>query len=138
MLLVIDANAVIAALLTSKGKTAELLFSEELSLIAPEFILDEIEEHKDEIMARGKFSDEEFGTLLALIQKRITFISIWEFEDSLDEAYRITPDEDDAAYLALALKQECGVWSNDKKIKKQGKVKIFATHELVQKFSKKE
>jgi len=41
-----------------------------------------------------------------------------------------TPDPDDMAYFALALKLNCAIWSNDKKLKEQDKVKVYNTHEL--------
>lgn len=37
MQLVIDANIVISAIISSAGKTADLIFSEDIELIAPEF-----------------------------------------------------------------------------------------------------
>ena len=42
----------------------------------------------------------------------------------------ITPDLDDMVYFALALKLNCPIWSNDKKLKQQNKIKIYHTHEL--------
>ena len=33
-------------------------------------------------------------------------------------------------YFALALKLNCGLWSNDKELKKQSKVKILNTNEV--------
>lgn len=37
----------------------------------------------------------------------------------------------DTEYFALALKLKCSVWSNDKKFKKQDKVKVYSTNELI-------
>jgi predicted nucleic acid-binding protein len=33
-------------------------------------------------------------------------------------------------YHALALKLNCAIWTNDKKLKQQTKIKIYHTHEL--------
>ena len=49
MELVIDANVIISALISSSGKTAEMLFSDRLKLYAPEYLMDEISKHKKEI-----------------------------------------------------------------------------------------
>ena len=34
-------------------------------------------------------------------------------------------------YFALALKLNCGIWSNDKKLKNQDKVKVYSTEDLL-------
>ena len=48
----------------------------------------------------------------------------------MGEAEKISPGLKDTQYLALALKLNCAIWSNDKKLKKQDKVKIFSTEDL--------
>ncbi len=138
MLLVVDANIVMAALIAGKGKTVDLIFSEEIGIIAPEFLLEELEGHKSEILAKSGLSEPELGTQLALLQKRITFIPLPEFEEKVDEAYGLSPDKDDVLYLALGLKHDCGIWTNDKALKKQGAIKVYTTGELVKKFAKSE
>ena len=49
----------------------------------------------------------------------------------MEEADLITPDPDDVMYFALALKLNCSIWSNDKKLKHQDKIKVYFTEELV-------
>ncbi|MBI2152065.1 hypothetical protein HYU21_05030 [Candidatus Woesearchaeota archaeon] len=34
-------------------------------------------------------------------------------------------------YFALALKLNCALWSNDKKLREQSEVKVYNTYELV-------
>jgi predicted nucleic acid-binding protein len=41
-------------------------------------------------------------------------------------------DEKDTHYVALALKLNCPIWSNDTDLKKQNKVKIYNTKELLE------
>ena len=48
MELVTDANVIISALISSKGKTCELLFSDKLKLQTPEYLLEELNKHKTE------------------------------------------------------------------------------------------
>ncbi|MBS3175821.1 hypothetical protein J4457_01145 [Candidatus Woesearchaeota archaeon] len=47
-----------------------------------------------------------------------------------DDAENLTPDPDDMAYFAIALRLNCAIWSNDKKLKEQNKIKVYHTHEL--------
>ena len=48
----------------------------------------------------------------------------------MKEAKRLSPDDKDVMYFALALKLRCAIWSNDKELKKQKEVTIYNTQEL--------
>ncbi len=67
MLLVVDANVLISALI-ARGKTADLLFCEQLQLIAPEFLLIEVEDHKDEIMVKSALPEAEVEEFLSILK----------------------------------------------------------------------
>lgn len=60
MQLVIDANIIISALIASQGKTADLVFSNKLTLIAPEYLGVEIKRYKEEICRKAGYSSEDF------------------------------------------------------------------------------
>lgn len=130
MLLVVDANIFFSALI-SRNATANLLFSDELELIAPEFLLMELEEHKKEILSKCSLSEHDFSEVLHLFEERVKFIPKEMFENFLVKANKWTPDPDDAEYLALALRFSCPLWSNDKELKKQLKIKVFSTSDLL-------
>ena len=53
MKLVVDAN-VVFSLLIAEGKNAELFVNPFLQLYAPEFLLEEFNEHKEEILAKAE------------------------------------------------------------------------------------
>ena len=59
-----------------------------------------------------------------------------KFIDFSKEAYEIMKDidEKDTPYIALALKLNCPIWSNDTDLKKQNKVKVYNTKELLEEF----
>jgi len=135
MKLVIDANIIISALISFAGKTADLLFSDKFELITPEFLLEEIEKHKPEILHKSGLSEVEFDLALSIITSKITFIHSSEFEFFVPKAKLTSPDPNDAEYFALALKYKCPIWSNDKKIKNQDLVEVISTTELLNKFS---
>jgi len=131
MELIIDANILMSALVVTNGFTYDLIFNDKIKLFAPEYLLEEFEEHKDEIMKKSNLSKEELQLFLSLISSRIEFIPHIEFREFNRKAEEITPDQDDREYLALALKLNCSIWSNDKKLKNQDKVKIYFTDELI-------
>lgn len=131
MELVVDANIVFSILLKSEGKTADLLFCDNFVLFTPEFILDEIKKYEEEIIKRAEITKNEFNVFLNIIFSRIRIILKNEFEQLLNEAGRLCPDKKDLTYLALALHLNCSVWSNDKVLKNQNKVKVYSTDDLV-------
>ena len=49
----------------------------------------------------------------------------------MSEAINIAPHKQDAPYLALALARNIPIWSNDKGIHAQSKVKVCTTKELI-------
>jgi len=79
----------------------------------------------------------ETGVITELLEKLLEesetkIIPIEEFRHQESMAKEISPDPDDVAYLALALHLGCPLWSNDKALKKQTKVKVYSTQELLQ------
>lgn len=130
--LIIDANILISALVTTKGFTYDLIFNNKARLFAPEYLLDEIEKHKEEILEKSGLSNEEFELFLSLTSFQIEFIPYNEFEQFIEEAGKITPDPNDREYFAIALKLTCPIWSNDKRLKEQNKIKIYSTSELLE------
>lgn len=132
--LVIDAN-VLFSVLIKKGKTEELLFEDDLHIFAPEFIFDEFEKYTNLILEKTERSKEDFDKLMNILKKRIKTIPNEETEKYISEAEKISPDEKDVDYFALALKMRCALWSNDKVLKtKQEVVVVYSTEDLVKMF----
>jgi len=128
--LVVDANIVFAALIKDSF-SYYLLFSGRFHLFTPEYIFTELETHKEKILAKTKRTTEEFYRLLEILKRRIIVVPLEELTEYVEKAEKISPDPGDMAYFALALKFNCPIWSNDKKLKQQNKVQVYHTHELV-------
>jgi len=130
MRIVVDANVLCAALL-AKGKTAELLFSDQIEPVAPELLFTELERHKPELLEKTKLSENDFNTLLVLFRKKISVIPAVEFKDKLLEANKLLGEhKKDTAYVALALKLGCPLWSKEKALKKINKVVVLGADEV--------
>lgn len=130
--LVIDANILFASLIKN-GVTAKLLFSERYRYFAPEFLFEEFSKYEKVILKKTHRSRKEFETYLNIIKNRIDIISISQIQPFLKKAAEISPDPKDSVYLALAIKLDCSVWSNDRILKeKQSVVKILTTSEILQ------
>jgi predicted nucleic acid-binding protein len=139
MILIVDANIFFSALI-SKGKTFRIFainsVTETFELLTPEFLMEEIEEHKKEILSKSKLSPLEIEKALKLLQREIKFISPSAFSEFLEEAREISPP-DDFPYVALALKikslgLKVAIWSNDKGLKEglKDKIDVFTTREV--------
>jgi len=139
MILIVDANIFFSALI-SKGKTFRIFainsITETFELLAPEFLIEEIEEHKEEVLSKSKLSSSEMEKALKLLQKEIKFVSPSAFSEVLEEVKKISPP-DDFPYVALALKikslgLKVAIWSNDKELKEmlKNKIDVFTTTEI--------
>ena len=132
--LVTDANIIFAAII-KESKTHELIFDEKLHLFTTEFFFTEFGKHAKELQEKTGKSEEELNHLLGAMKKKITLIPLEEIFSYVDEAEKISPDPDDVAYIALALKLKCGIWSQDRELKeKQNKVQVYSTEDLVKLF----
>ena len=127
---VVDANVLFSAII-KEGGTAELLFDTRLSLYAPEFFIYEFMKYKDLILAKTSRTEEEFVGIMHLLKEVIEVVPKKDYSAFVKEAETISPDEKDVMYFALALKLKCSIWSNDKKLKEQDKVKVYSTTEMM-------
>jgi len=132
MEVIIDANIFVAALL-KKGATRKLLLNDELVLYAPEYVIEEIFDHLQEFETKShlsRISLEELVKVL-IIESKMNIIPKDELRPFIKKADEITPDPDDVMYFAIALKQNIGIWSNDKALQQQKTVKVYSTNDLI-------
>ena len=130
MNLVIDANVLFASLI-KEGKTIELLLNPFFNLYAPDFLFEEFVKYKKDILLKTHRKEENFLEILERLKELVKIISGEDYKEKVKTAEEISPDINDSNYFALALKLDCAIWSNDKKLKEQNKVKIYSTEELV-------
>jgi predicted nucleic acid-binding protein len=128
---VIDANIVMSALINASGSSCELLFSDKLSLSAPEFLKEEIEKHKEEILTKTGLTEEDLNVAISILFTKIKLVPFSEFKQHAQKAKSICPDPDDTEYFALAMALKCPVWSNEKRLKNQEMIKIIDTSEMI-------
>jgi predicted nucleic acid-binding protein len=127
--LVIDAN-VLFATFVKDGTTSRLFFLDSLHLFSPEFLLEEFKKYEKDIRTKTHRDILEFENILSTFQDRLTFITKDDVADALEDARQISPDPKDVPYLAVAIKLGISIWSNDKHLKDQARVKVLATHDL--------
>lgn len=130
MELVIDTN-ILFTFFWEKSITRKFLMRMDLELFSPEFALEEINKYKSDILKKAKISKKEFEDLRKDLAIAIEFIPLKEYKDFLKDAARISPDPDDSDFFALALKLKLAIWSNDSLLKKENKVKVVSTSDLL-------
>ncbi len=129
--LVLDANVLFSALIR-QDTTFRLVLHDNIHLYAPEFLLIELAKYKEVILQKTGKSAVEFEDVLAILRRYIIFVPIEDFISHLAEAERTSPDPKDVAYLALALKMDIPIWSNDKALQtKQNSIKVLSTKDIV-------
>jgi len=133
MQLVVDANVLFSALIKS-GATRRILLLSEHDLYAPEFMVDEFKKHLPELQKKTHLQKDKLAqNLETLLQfAEIKLVPFKEFKHKQEPASKISPDKGDIAYFALALYLQCRLWSQDKRLKKQNKVNIVTTKELLE------
>jgi predicted nucleic acid-binding protein len=102
-----------------------------LSLYAPEYLFTEFRKHRKDILHLTSRSNSDFLRVVAVLERRIRTIPLAEFGGFIKEAESLLDDKDDAAYLAVCLAKGMPLWTNDNGFKKQDKVRIYTTQELI-------
>jgi predicted nucleic acid-binding protein len=59
-------------------------------------------------------------------------VPVDDFKKFWSTAEEISPDPDDVVYFAVALAHRCPIWTNDRALKNQRKVKILSTRDLAE------
>ncbi len=135
MRLVVDANIVFGALIKRSFMLdlLVLLKEREHDLLSPAYLFEEINGNKERIIGFSKMSEAELNFLFGFLAKRLTVVPKGAYETFLKEAKDLLPGHPwDSPYLALALRFSCPLWWDEKLLKKQPKVEVLPTKELIE------
>jgi predicted nucleic acid-binding protein len=127
--LVVDTN-VLLTFYWRNSVSRQLITRKDFALVSPEYALTEIMRHKKEVMEKAHVSALDFRQVTEELATYVNFVPLKEYEDCLREACDI-PDEDDADFIALAIKNRSPLWSNDAALKRQEKTAVLTTAEII-------
>ena len=138
MRLVADSNV----LFTFFWKNSALsgIMRQDFRLFSPEHSLAEIDKHRNGIIEKTGITENEFDSLLLLMKTKAEFVPRSAYEMHLADVEKLAggfPDSEKASimkdcdFLALAMLLGCPLWSNDKLLKKQPKVTVLSTQEVI-------
>ena len=135
MNLVIDTNIFISALIKD-NLVRETIVHSRHNLLFPEFEFEEIRKHKLEIIRKSGLSEKEFDILLLRLINYVKIIPTDIISNYKRQASEIIGkiDQDDSIFVATALAFDCPIWSEDKHFKKQNKIKVYTTKEVLSLF----
>jgi len=128
--IIVDANKVFAAFITD-GIVHDLLFSGKFKPVGPEKLLEEVKKHKVDIAEKARKKLEDIELAIKLLEPEFKMFSRQEYTGKLPEGLKLAPHPKDVEYFALALRFDFPIWSNEKAFKKQSKVKVFSTSDLI-------
>ena len=92
-----------------------------------------MKKHKDELVTISEMTDTDFDSLLEIILKKVLIVPSLILVPYRNEALEIVKniDSEYATFIACALAYpDSTLWSDDKKLKKQSRVKVLNTGEM--------
>ena len=130
MKFVIDTN-MLFSFFKPDSFTKKLINNSFFELISPDYALIELKKYANLIIKKNKISKNKFNEYLNSLKQTVKFLPQKDYTKFLSNAKEITPDIKDADFLALCLKENSILWSNDNLLKNQDKVKVLSTEEIV-------
>ena len=133
MNIIIDSNELFSALIKD-SITRKIILEYASFFLFPSFIFEEMQKHKTELLKKSRMSGEDFSKLLQLILKKVVIVPNEVLIPYRKEAFEIVKniDPDDVLFVACALEYHNSIiWSNDRKLKKQSRVKVLNTKEII-------
>jgi len=118
--LVLDSNALFTIIIAgSRSKAYRIIEKYELNLFMPEEALIEFHRHAEKLR---RYAIKDFETKAMLAFTLVHVVPRELYEDKLRDAYTIAErfDPKDTAFIALALKLNVPIWTEDKNIIKYG------------------
>jgi predicted nucleic acid-binding protein len=132
MNIVIDSNILFSALIRN-SETRKIILNYDGFFLFPSYILIEMDKHKEELLEKSKLSKGDFDQLLHLLMRRVMVVPNDVIKPYVKDAIKIVKDIDidDTIFIACVLAyKESILWSNDKKLKNQHRVKVLNTEEI--------
>ncbi len=133
--IVVDTNVLISSLINPRSVVWKVLDIDDMVFLVPELAIDELEKYEE--MIQGKLNsrgcEDEYKYLLSELFAPLIVVPSSEYKEEMEEAYETMKniDEKDTEFLALAIAYKCSIWSDDGDFKKQEKVDVYTSEEVI-------
>ncbi len=143
MKLVVDTNVLFSFFKKDSFTRKFIILNKGMELISPELSLEELNKYANELLFKSKLTKNKLEEALLLLRSYVKFMPETEYKAQLKDAEALAGHfsaEDagefmeDIDFFALALKENCSIWSNDKLFRKQSSIVVFNTAELAKSF----
>lgn len=133
MELVVDAN-ILFSFFKRDSRTRKLITSFEFfELYTPSLCVKELFKNRGDICRKSRISEVEFEEVMEDLKLFVGVVPDEEFKDFGREAKELLEGHlKDIPYFALALSLNCGIWSNEKRFKRQSRISTFSTSDLIE------
>ena len=134
MRLVVDTNRIIAALIKD-GLSRHIILHFEGELITIGFSKEELSEHKNEILKKAQISETEFEMIIEKLFSKLIVLDDQVITSTIKEAREIMEkiDPSEVPFIAATIATQSKIWSDDKHFKKQNRIEVLNTKELIEK-----
>ena len=133
MKLVVDANILVSFFRQNPVKD---LFknakSLNISLFVSEYTIKELKKNKSDILKYSGLNAVQFEKAISELVSLLKLLPDSSYEEFESEAKKLSPHDKDIPVFALALKLNCGIWSNELAFKKQSQIKVFSTRDMIE------
>ncbi|HZX12377.1 MAG TPA: PIN domain-containing protein [Candidatus Nanoarchaeia archaeon] len=133
MIIVLDSNILFAALIKN-STVRSMIYQLNTILVMPEVVLDAIRRYKHDLAPKPKLTEDDFEEILRLLLNCVRIIPNEQILPYRNEAWELVKDHspEDVMFIACALAFESSIlWSDDKKLKRQNKVTVLNTSEIL-------
>lgn len=128
----LDTNVILKALIRDSVVRGILLGSSHEFFI-PEYAIEETRKHLDVVAKKSGLSESEIDSVIDTLLTNIKVIPADQVRSKWKEAEEAIGrvDSDDVPFVAASMSVSCdGIWSDDKHLKLQNKVKVWTTRDV--------
>lgn len=127
---VVDTN-ILFSFFWKDSFTRQILVSPSNEFFSSELALKELIKYFPLISSKTGLSKKEFSYELNKLKTVVRFFPREHYKNFIRDAEKISPDKDDSDFFSLCLKLNLPLWSNDRLLKKQDRVAVLNTEELI-------
>ena len=129
----LDTNVFLKALI-KKSVVRGIILGSIHEFLIPAYLIEETREHMEELEEKSGLSNSEIESVMDALLARIRVVpadkvlSAWKEAEGIMERV----DKSDIPFVAAALSTDCdGIWSDDRHLRRQDKVKVWTTKDVL-------
>jgi predicted nucleic acid-binding protein len=131
--IIVDASVILAGLF-KEGTVRDLLLNlEGVQLLAPSYLVDEVDRHLDEVISRTQKPEPTVRAVLQDVLATLDLVAAEVYSGSMGKAQLISRRagaEGDSDYVAMALHFSAPIWTLDRDFRRVAGIKTLSTSDV--------